>query len=279
MDNFYLRIDTEVLKKFSPEVQTFLNKENSKNSSKKLKTTFFIRMCPYCDRLYLLWTPSLIKNDPKYCVLCGETTPIFKIRLSIEKAYALFKISSQFSSINKSEEDKRNQRILIEQCIVILATGIELFFKEMYIVGMDLKYVKNNETLFKKFYKDAKNEFINMGKINQKFDEDLHLNLKLIFGEDLFKELNILMLKRNVIVHNNGFADKTFKENSGIKCELSRPIPLSIRETKRNFKMVNTIVEKFQLEYGKLIAPDFINKIEYKLKQKVSKKQKLFWLC
>ena len=210
MDNFYFKIDSKSLKKFSSIVQKYLKIEFSKhanaaekgfkNGSIKKPINHFIRMCPYCDNLYLLSIANLPMSslkkveDPRYCVLCGESTPSFKIKLSIEKAYKLYKISTHFLSKHKSDEDKKKQRILIEQSLVILATGIELFFKEMYIIGMDLKYTKNDKTLFIKFSKEAKNEFINIGKINQKYNEDLHLNLKTIFGEQLFKELNILML-------------------------------------------------------------------------------------
>jgi len=291
MDNFYLEIDKNSLKKFSLPAQKYLKDfqlmDTNIDNLKIVKRSFYVRLCPYCNNWYLFAT-SRLNNKPKRkvcslfsmnkinkkiepvrCILCSEENPDYKIRLSVDKAYALFKISAQFSKIHKSYDDRKKQRILLEQCLVILATGIELFFKEMYIIGMDFKYVKNDKTLFKKFYKDERNEFINIGKVNQKYKEDLNLDLKTIFGETLFKELNLLMLKRNAIVHNNGFVDRTFKENSGIKCKINCPIPLSIRETKQNFRSIGDAIEKFQQPYKMLILPDFISKIDYKINEVV----------
>lgn len=289
MDNFYFKIDETTLKMFSLPTQIYFKKcllRDRKSVKYKIRS-YYVRLCPYCGIWYLLATSETNnkinrkicsifpinrvnnKIEPICCVFCGEENPDYKIRLSIDKASALFKMVKQFSKIHKTDDDRKKQRILLEQCLVILATGIELFFKEMYIIGMDFKYVKNDKTLFKKFYKDERNEFINIGKTNQKYKDDLNLDLKIILGDSLFKELNLLMLKRNVIVHNNGFVDKIFKESSGIKCKIHYPIPLSIREIKQNFKSVNSAIEKFQQPYNDLILPDFISKIDYKVNEVV----------
>jgi hypothetical protein len=149
---------------------------------------------------------------------------------------------------------------------VVLATGIELFFKEMFVIGMDLKFVKNEQSLFSKFYKEAKNEFINIGKIIQKFSSDLKIDLNSILEEDLIRKLNILMLKRNVIVHNNGNADNIFISQSDINCKIGDPIPIENKEIMDYFLIVGTMVRNVKQEMDKLIDPELLKRIEFHFK-------------
>ena len=67
-----------------------------------------------------------------------------------------------------------------------------------------------NHTLYKKFLKDCKNDFLNPGKTSDRLKKELSINYKQIVGEAAYKALMLLSDYRNVIVHNNGICDDTF---------------------------------------------------------------------
>ena len=55
---------------------------------------------------------------------------------------------------------------------MVLATGIEIFLKDIFAISMDLLFVKNEHSLFSKFYKESKNDFVNVGKGKEKFNSE-----------------------------------------------------------------------------------------------------------
>ena len=130
---------------------------------------------------------------------------------------------------------------------------------------MNLKFIKSEYSLFPKFYKDAKNDFLNMGKLNNKFKDELKIDMKSLFGENTLRELNIIMLKRHAIVHNNGFADKTFIEQSGIACGCGSEIPICSEEIEKCLSTVESIIEKLKPEFYQLFFLRLENKIDISL--------------
>jgi len=260
MVNFYRKIDDSLMDVLDPTAKKYLKSKYRVDPSIK----DYVKLCPYCSEIAITST-KINMNDPQFCSSCGESNPSEKIQYSITKVQALYELSQTCASDIDSKKDLRSERILLEQCIVVLATGIEIFFKDFYVIGMDLKYVKNEHSLVPKFFKDIKNEFVNSGKTKEKFLDDLKINLDSILNKDILKKINILMLKRNVIVHNNGFADKSFLNQSGIDCKVGFAIPISSDEINDYISIATLISEKFDNEFNRVFLPELHKKINYKL--------------
>jgi len=234
----------------------------------------FFCMCPYCGGSGILTiSEGPIKKhevDPFCCVFCGETNPHEKLMGGLKKVQVLY----QMIEILKNERDRsesidsRNpltERVLLEQCIILLATSVEVSLKDNFCILLNIRFVRHGSSLFPHFYSDTKNDFLNIGKANKSYKDDLGINLKEKLGDDTFKKLNILMQKRHVIVHNLGIVDITFLSQSGIKCELKRAVPISVTEIEEYIaalehvdNKLNTILAdemgKYHLENWKLLC-------------------------
>jgi hypothetical protein len=263
MVNFYRNIDDSLISALDLTAKNYLKKKIENLSPPKK----YVFLCPYCNFLVIVVTPKTT-NTPRFCSMCGESDPFEKIQLSIEKVQALYELSQKCTSGIEIKKDRRNERILLEQCIVILATGIELFFKDFYVIGMDLMYVKNEHSLVSKFSKDIKNEFLNTGKIKERFRSDLKINIDSILDSQELKKINTLLIKRHAIVHNNGLIDKKFQSESGqtgIEYKHGFAIPISSEEINEYLTIVRETSEKFDNEFNRSYLPEFLKRINYKL--------------
>lgn len=260
MNSIYTKVDTQFLNKLNPQVRTKL--ENLIQHMPEY--TIYIMMCLYCNKFYMFPIVKEIGDSfdhARYCVKCGESTPFSKVKYSVKKVRTLHKLSASNAYSDADITNEEIERILLEQCIVNFATGIELFFKEVFAIEMDLKFIKSEHSLFPTFYKDAKNDFLNMGKLNNKFKDELKIDIKSLFSKNTLRELNIIMLKRHAIVHNNGFADKTFIEQSGIACGYGTKIPICSEEIEKCLLTVESIIEKLKREFEQL----FFLRLEQKI--------------
>ncbi|WP_046227487.1 HEPN domain-containing protein [Paenibacillus dauci] len=192
--------------------------------------------CPYCKRALLIVVfpkKNEVKTNLQYCVACGESGPNSKVIDSLAKAQKLFDIQLDF--------DEALKRILLEQCIVMLATSLEVYLRDIYSTLLNMRYVRFRESLIERFYKDAKNDFLNIGKGRRKFKQDLKIDLFELIDTDDIKKINILTSKRNVIVHNNGIADKSFSNSISIDCEIGREIEITKKEVEEYFLTIGTL--------------------------------------
>jgi hypothetical protein len=268
MKNYYFLIDDAFLNAIPPEAQKSL-KSDMDNYVKQ--TSFprdecknYVIVCPYCNHLSTLISRiQKIDNkelEPYVCVRCGESTPYHKIASCINKARILFDLSVNCMAIDKNHQNTQNARILLEQSIVVLATGIELYFKEIYIISLNLKYVKPEHSLHLKFSKDVKNDFLNIGKMVSKFKNEFKIDITDILGRDVIDKLNDLMLIRNVIVHNNGTVDNIFLNNMSLekkkKYTIGFPIPITGDEIVEFINTTDIVLEKIETEFDKLIHPE-----------------------
>ncbi len=104
-----------------------------------------------------------------------------------------------------------------------------------------------------------------MGKVKKAYKDNLGITLSEKLGEDTLRQMNLLMQKRNVIVHNLGIADRTFLNQSGIECKLKQEIPISFREIEEYINTLQKIesifnailsdeMDKYRLESWKLFC-------------------------
>lgn len=266
MTNLYHRIDETIVEhsdNFQKEsllnwLQVVSSQENNKVLCQlidtKLKTrnfddlaelldrssySTFFGTCPYCGNSGLFAVPKKrIKEcgtDPYFCVCCGETNPQEKLVGGLKKVQVIYQLITGYKDdITKSPLESSvkslTERVLLEQCVILLATSAEVFLRENFCILLNLRFVRHGKSLFPRFYSEVKNDFINMGKVRKAYKENLGIILNDRLSEDALSKMNLLMQKRNVVVHNLGIADRTFVNQSGIKCKLKREIPISLGE-------------------------------------------------
>lgn len=262
----YIEINSDFLATLSPKMKEIVEKglishkryeanipvkKTTQSEIKKVKEqlkdsgrSYYFSTCPYCNNGGLFSTSFADStSQPTTCVFCGETNPYYKIMQSLDKTKVLYQLSIFVESGDGDIVDEHATRVLQEQCLVTIATGIEVFLRDIYSLTLNLKYIKDEKTLYIRFYQDSRNEFINIGRAVKKFKKDLDIDLKIILEEDTLKKLNLLMLKRNVIVHNIGLIDKTFLEQSGLQYELKTPVPISPEEIDAYFSVIEVVVQ------------------------------------
>lgn len=258
MRNFYIKIDSDFLNSFDAPIKEkleYILKELSRDHPECLH---FLRLCPYCNILsFLSITGTSVDKleSPSRCAFCGESNPFDKFKHSLNKVDILYGLAA-FSSAGDDDSDNENERALLEQAIVALATGFEIFLKDIYCSGMNLKYIKDGQSLFFKFSAESKNDFINIGKAMSKYKNDLNIDLKKMLSDNDLKKINFLLLKRNVIVHNNGFVDIQFKNQSGIDCKIGEQIQITNEDIAMYRSILESVVEKLEDEFEAILSPE-----------------------
>jgi len=194
MDNFSIQVDDDFLATLPPDVQDDLTKDIEEYSGENPGCDCFIRMCPYCTVLVAFLCSGIDDNNgrtPHACAHCGETTPYDKCKQSIRKAKILYDLSVSSASKEEPGEKREEDRVLQEQCIVVLASGIEVFLREVYGICMDLAYVKPEFSLYAKFNSGAQNDRVLLGEVVDRFKTELKMDLSEILGTDRIKKLHI----------------------------------------------------------------------------------------
>jgi len=188
-----------------------------KNTKPLRKSAFFASVrtrypvvffyCPKCKSSMI--TPMIgglkTANGLKFCPHCGEPSIDHRFNEGIKKIFNLFEISKEVSSSNLIDSKQLNQCIITALCSIY-----EVYLREFYADILNAKFVRGEHTLYKKFLKDCKNDFLNPGKTSDRLRKELGLNYKQIVGNDAYKALSLLADYRNVIVHNNGICDDAF---------------------------------------------------------------------
>ena len=100
-----------------------------------------------------------------------------------------------------------------------------------------------------------------LGSANRIFKKELDLNLEMTL-QSSYKQLNLLMKKRNVIVHNAGIADLEFKSTSGLDIKLGNRIPVEYDEIINDIDLVKNVAQKLNEELWIEIKEEKINKLE-----------------
>ena len=268
MDNFSIQVDDDFLATLPPDLQDDLTKDIKEYSGENSGCDCFIRMCPYCTVLVTFLRSGIDDNNdrvPQACAHCGETTPYNKYKQSIRRAKILCDLSVSCASKEEPGEKKKEGRVLQEQCLVVLASGIEVFLKEVYGICMDLAYVKPEFSLYAKFNAGAQHDRVLLDDMVERFKTELKMDLSEILGNDRIKKLHILMLKRDAIVYKNSRADTTFLNNSGIKGKVGNQIPISQSEVSDFIRTSEIIVDLLERECGTMISTGIHDRIKNRL--------------
>ena len=268
MDNFSIRVDDDFLATLPPDVLDDLTKDIEEYSGENSGCDCFIRMCPHCAVLVAFLRNGIDDNNnrtPQACAHCGETTPFDKCKQSIKKAKILCDLSVSITSKEEPGEKDNKGRLLQEQCLVVLASGFEVFLRELYGICMDLVYVKPEFSLYAKFNTGAQHDRVLLGDVIDRFKTELKMDLSEILGNDRIKKLHILMLNRDAIVYKNSRADTIFLNNSEIQGKVGSRIPISHSEVSDFIRTSDIIVDLLERECGTMFFTGIHNRIKNRL--------------
>ena len=219
----YFLINEEFLSHFDGKIKEDLSElaykmyvSNCSKKTKKLsKSQYFTSKsthypviffyCPKCKSSQMCVSLGIKNGESmKYCPYCGDASMDHRFNLGVEKVMNLFRLSLSIKDTPQSSKE-------VNQCIVTtLCSVYEVYLREFYADILNLRYVRGNYSLYNKFLRDCKNDFISPGKTFDRFKKELQLNYKSIIGEQNYKALGLLSDYRNVIVHNNGICDDKF---------------------------------------------------------------------
>ncbi len=204
--------------------------------------------CPKCKKSYFL--PCFGKKaaeNMKYCANCREPSIDHRFNEGIHKVADLLKIS------DKLEDSEGVQSKELNQCIITMLCSIyEVYLRDFYADILNSKFVRQKYSLYKKFLKDCKNDFLNPGKTADRFKKELGIDYRNIIGEDVYKALILLADSRNVIVHNNGICDTAFVSHHP-DIEIRSQIMPSTKMVLEFFKLVILTVKQLDEIYQKEI--------------------------
>jgi hypothetical protein len=268
VDTFSLRVDDAFLATLPPDLEDELKKDIAEYSGENSGSDCGIRMCPYCAILVAFLrngTGDDTDKTPHVCAHCGETTPCDKLKQSVKKAKVLSDISLRYASNDDTGEQKEEEHVLQEQCIVILASAIELFFRELHGMCMDVQFVKPAFSLYATFNPGAHNDHASPGDVLDRFKSDLKMDLPEILGKDLITKLNILMLKRDAIVYKNSRADTIFLNNSGMHGKVGSRVPVSPPEISDFITTAEIIVDRIERKFSTMLSAGFHDRIKTRL--------------
>jgi hypothetical protein len=221
----------------------------------KCKAWFLI--CPFCRKHANLKVRDTRPMNPKFCVMCGRTTPYNAFCCSLSKTEELIILASKMNQKN----EKETKTILLEQCVVAIITGIEVLMREAYSIAYDHKHVVMGNSVYEDTYTRTRNEFLNLGSANRWLIKILELDLRKIIKEDAFKFLSRMYSARHIIVHNSSIKDREFISQTGDpETELKKHLQLNVHELRKLAKIalsvgrridskLEDVIISFQQEY------------------------------
>jgi hypothetical protein len=254
---FSVHVDAEFLATLPPDKQDDVIKDIEEYFGEGSCADCYIRICPYCNVLSaFLRSGKVIESDIPHpaCTHCGGSTPFEKCRQIIKKAKILFHLSAYYPLKEDSGTHTEEKRVLQEQCLILLGSGMEMFLHEFYGICMDVTFVKPEFSLYKKHTGDTRYNLRSYDDIIDQFKAELKMDLPAIIGNDLIQTLHLLELKRDAIVYKNGHADIHFLNRSGIQGKVGSQIPLSPDEVAAFINASGTVIDIIEKEWRESIS-------------------------
>ena len=231
--------------------------------STHVKYKFVYTYCPKCKESGIILFPFK-KNglgDLKYCASCGEGNISYRFQTGWQKVDAMLAVSELVQNIKFSKAS----RDLNQQILTLIVSVLEVYLRDCYAGILNTRFVAHNNTLFDKFVRDCKNDFLNPGKANERYKKEISLDLMQLLGNIDYKKWVELAEYRNVIIHNNGLCDAKFISTGIGSYKLHDTITLSQNEIKDYIQVVDRIVKTLDFEYCHVIQEYIVLNIKIQL--------------
>lgn len=220
-----------------------INREDYIKNMRYSSIKFIFSYCPNCHDVTLIcnsYTGMDEIRGLKFCINCGDAHFMEKAIISNNR----IKVFRESIDISNFKNDL-SRRLHLQQLVVMIATQLEFFLKDYYAAILNMRLIKFRHSAYKRFIKDCGNDFINPGKTHKRLKDELSIPLKELIGKNRYKLLNKLSSYRNVIIHNNGFADLNFISNGNAEYSLGEEVQIydcDIDDYLRAFKMTLIIL-------------------------------------
>lgn len=275
-EEFVSLLQDEEREKLSSIVYSLYRKCCNKNTKILSKQNYFLSKrthypviffcCPKCKASMIAPMHGFkTAHGLKYCPHCGEPSIDYRFNTGIDKVFKLIQISMSISSTDALQSKILNQSIITSLCSVY-----EVYLREFYADILNIKYVRSSRSLYTKFLKDCKNDFLNPGKTTDRLRKELMVDYKQIVGANAYKALILLSDYRNVIVHNNGICDDTFISKHPDTEKHSQIMP-TLKTTLALTQVVQISAKKLDLVYQNEIRNAIIDLVSEQVNASKSK--------
>lgn len=229
-----------------------LDKEGFLKKMKRSKLKFVISYCPFCNNIMLFCETDLSMEKLKemvYCTICGDSEFMVKAIRARDDIDDFVELTSDKSLTEKSK------RLLMNQLVVMISTQIECFVKDYYAASLNMKLIKFRQSSYSRFLRDCGNDFINPSKTNQRLKKELGITLKELIHIEDYNAFTKLSAYRNVIVHNNGRADKSFLSQNNMSYQLGDIILVTDDDVDNFRQLYKNLVVKLMGIYRREFIP------------------------
>lgn len=186
--------------------------------------TTWRRICPYCRGQSFLCASSTLRN-PRFCMSCGKTSPLYALESSLDRTSQLVILASK---MNRKAE-LSTKEVLLDQSLVTVITALEVLMREVYALIYDHQHVVLGKPVFGDIYARTRNEFLNLGSASKWLSKVTSLKLKESLSEGDYKFLSSMYSARHIIVHNSSTKDKDYLSQTGEpESELNKRLKLRV---------------------------------------------------
>lgn len=173
--------------------------------------------CPYCGTVDILINDKRYNGNGgfNYCPNCGRGSA----QENIQEQLSRFRRLHAFHLIAielVSKKSKTDKKVLGYDCyqmeIVAMASIIEILLRDCFESLLFMESGNGKSSYIAQIIsKKTGNDFMNIEKANKHFKKAWNIDIKAILDVKIWDSLMDIVCLRNVIVHNNGIVDATFK--------------------------------------------------------------------
>lgn len=177
--------------------------------------------CPYCGAVdILVYDKKIHKTDaPNFCPNCGKRDTTDNILKQISRFIRIQGINLIGIKELIHKKPSSEEWLLAYDChqmeIIELASIIEVFLRDYFetlLLANNFNANKNCSEYVKRVVrKNTRNDFMNIEKANKIYKQAFGIDLKSALSNSMWNDLIDIVNLRNMIVHNNGRIDTTFK--------------------------------------------------------------------
>lgn len=215
MKDFYYKKYTEYCERTKSDA---VEKEKFFTNMRRRRVKIFQVCCPYCGNMEVLVIREKIEglNKFNFCWNCGKSSVSYNVvsQLSSFGRIAYFHSVGlkTMSLIHKNDKVKNLTYEVFHLELVQLTSILEVILRDFFESFIFINYIGSRDSYISKLIsKNSGNDFMNIEKANNHYKKALNINLRTCIDNDTWNDLIDLVNIRNMIVHNNGIIDDTFK--------------------------------------------------------------------
>lgn len=269
----YLEFCTIIKKKPLPQNDFFIN-------MRRRKIKLLQICCPYCGNTEIIPLNQTLDvlGHFNYCFHCGKSTASQNAQTQLSSIIRMRFIDS--IGVKQAIEQYPEHDISLMSYevyhheLILLSSILEVILRNFFESLVYIKYHgKKDDYISNVIHKSTGNDFMHFDKANNHYKRALFINLKELVSSECRENLIDMINIRNTLVHNNGMADKKFKESNTFSrisnCLQGDLIFLTPKEIDLYYisiaeicdELIKLFDETYSNEKHKLIASHYFNNV------------------